>query len=309
MEIIPFGYASLGHRRNAEMNFTQIKYFLAVAESLNFTNAAEACAVSQPALSKAIQNLEESLGADLFERNAQRVELTNFGNTMRVHFERIDENRRKALNAAKLAAKATIQHLNVGVMCTIGPRQFGRFLASFVNDHPKVEVTLHDVIPAVIPDLLLSGSLDCVFCARSAKHDQRFLALDLYSESMVVAFAAGHPFSDLSEVPLEKIANEPYLDRLHCEFRDDFLNFTKGSGLELNVVLGSEREDWILEMLSEGAGVSVIPENSIVLDRVEHRPISDLPHLRNLELVMMENATTSPGLVAFREAAMTFEWR
>lgn len=126
---------------------------------------------------------------------------------------------------------------------------------------------------------------------------------------MVVAFAEGHPFSDLSTVSLSKIAQEPYLDRLHCEFRDDFLNFTKGSGLELNVVLGSEREDWILEMLSEGAGVSVIPENSIVLDRVEHRPISDLPHLRNLELVIMENAASSPGLVAFRDAAKTFAWR
>ncbi len=52
------------------MNFSQIRYFLAVAETLNFTNAAESCAVSQPALSKAIRNLEETLGAALFERNA-----------------------------------------------------------------------------------------------------------------------------------------------------------------------------------------------------------------------------------------------
>ena len=176
MDFLPFGYdAKFEARSNTPMKFNQIRYFLAVADTLNFTNAAEACAVSQPALSKAIRYLEETLGGELFSRNAQRVELTEFGRTMRVHFERIEDNRRKALEAAKL--------------------------------------------------------------------DQRFQVLDLFGETMVVAFASGHRFGDFDEVSLTEIVKEPYLDRLHCEFRDDFLAFTKGSGLELDVVMRSERED------------------------------------------------------------------
>ena len=198
------------------MNFNQIRFFLAVAETLNFTSAAEACAVSQPALSKAIRNLEASLGAALFARNTQNVELTEFGRTMRVHFERIEENRRRALDAAKLATKAVTEPLNVGVMCTIGPRRFSTFLENLRETDPHIEVTLHDVTPPVIPHLLLSGSLDCVFCAREAKHDQRFEAIDLFNEHMVVAFADGHRFAEMESVALEEIAKEPYLDRLHC---------------------------------------------------------------------------------------------
>lgn len=290
------------------MNFNQIRYFLAVADTLNFTSAADSCAVSQPALSKAIQNLEASLGADLFSRTAQHVELTEFGHTMRVHFERIEDNRRRALEAAKFAARESIERLNVGVMCTIGPGRFSRFLEQLRDDHPQIEITLHDVTASVIPELLLSGALDCVFCARAAKLDQRFQAVDLFDENMVVAFAGNHRFAALDSVPLAEIARERYLDRLHCEFRDDFLDFTKGRGLKLNVALRSERDDWILEMLSRGFGVSVMAANSVILNTIEHRPISDLTNLRTLELVMTVDATMSPTLTAFRDAAAEFDW-
>jgi len=264
--------------------------------------------VSQPALSKAIHKLEADLGADLFDRDTQKVELTEFGRTMRIHFERIEDNLRKARNAANAAAKATVERLNIGVMCTIGPYRFRRFLRAFRAEHPDIEVTLHDVTATVIPELLLSGILDCVFCARAEKHDQRFQTVDLFEEKMVVAFADGHRFSNSEAVPLAEIAKEAYLDRLHCEFRDDFLNFTRASGLELNVALRSEREDWILELLHDGLGVSVLPESSVILNTVAHRPISDLTNIRKLELVMTKSAATSPALTAFMDTAKAIDW-
>lgn len=290
------------------MELTQIRYFLAIAETLNFTSAARACAVSQPALSKAIRKLEADLGADLFDRNSQQVELTDFGRTMRIQFERIDDNLRKARNAANATIKGTVERLNIGVMCTIGPHRFSRFLGAFRASLPDIEVTLLDVTTTVVPELLLSGSLDCVFSARVEKYDQRFQTVDLFEEKMVVAFADGHRFRNFEAVPLAEIAQEAYLDRLHCEFRDEFLSFTKASGLDLNVALRSEREDWILELIHSGLGVSVLPASSVILNTVAHRPISDLTNMRKLELVMTESATTSPALTAFRDAAKAFDW-
>ena len=290
------------------MELNQIRYFLAVAETLNFTTAARNCAVSQPALSKAIRKLEDSLGDELFDRNTQQVTLTDFGMTMRVHFERIEENRRKALDAARATARATIDRLSVGVMCTIGPHRFSNFLRHFLAMHPAVELTLHDVEPNVIPELLLSGGLDCVFCARAQAHDRRFQAVDLFEESLVVAFAHDHPFKNLNTVSLTEVAEETYLDRLHCEFRDDFLNITRASGLELNVAVRSEREDWILELIHDGVGVAVMPASSPLLDAVSHRPVSDLTGTRKLELVMTQTATEYAALAAFRDAAQAFEW-
>lgn len=291
------------------MNFNQIRYFLTVADTLNFTSAANACAVSQPALSKAIRNLEETLGADLFDRSTQQVALTEFSRTMRVHFERIEEIRRKALEAAKIATTKSIEPPDVGVMCTVGPARFSRFLESIRHEHPHIGVTLHDVTPAIIPELLLSGGLDCVICARAAKHDQRFKVLDLFQEKMVVAFAPGHRFAEHDTVPLSEIVKEPYLDRLHCEYRDDFMAYTKGSGLTLDVVLRSEREDWIRELLTLGLGVCVLPASSAASPAIDHRPIRDEITLRSLELVMTADAAMAPVLSDFCDAAANFDWR
>jgi LysR family hydrogen peroxide-inducible transcriptional activator len=210
--------------------------------------------------------------------------------------------------AANAAIGTPIENLNVGVMCTIGPHRFSRFLQTFRTDNPDIEVTLHDVIETVIPELLLSGNMDCIICARAENHDQRFQAINLFKENMVVAFADGHRFNEFETVSLAELTKEPYLDRLHCEFRDDFLSITKASGLELNVAIRSEREDWILEFIQDGLGVSVLPASSIVLNTVKHRPVSELSDMRKLELVMIDNATALPTLIAFRDAAKGFNW-
>ena len=291
------------------MDFTQIKYFLAVARTLNFTKAAESCAVSQPALSKAIRKLEGNLGSNLFERNSHLVTLTEFGRTMRIHFEKIEDNLRKARSTANIAASSIDKKINIGVMCTIGPLKFSQFLQAFCTENPDTEVTLHDITATAIPELLLSGSLDCIFCASTEKLDQRFQIINLLEEQMVVAFSDNHRFNNFESVSLANIAKETYLDRLHCEFRDDFLNYTKARGLALNVAISSEREDWILELITCGLGVSVLPQSSAVLHSVTHRPISDLTELRSLKMVMIESSDLAPALSAFRDDALAFDWK
>ena len=187
-------------------------------------------------------------------------------------------------------------------------QSFSSFLRHFLAKHPTVELTLHDGRAERDPELLLSGGLDCVFCARAQAHDRRFEAVDLFEENLVVAFAHDHPFKNLNTVSLTEVAEETYLDRLHCEFRDDFLNITRASGLELNVAVRSEREDWILELIHDGVGVAVMPASSPLLDAVSHRPVSDLTGTRKLELVMTQTATEYAALAAFRDAAQAFEW-
>ena len=291
------------------MEFNQIRYFLAVAETLNFTKAAEVCAVTQPALSKAIRKLEESLGSNLLNRDSQHVALTDFGRTMLVHFEHIDSVRRKARDAAKIAAEATIERLDVGVMCTIGPHRFSPFLKGFYANHPFIELILHDVPFSAIPDLLLSGGLDCGFCAHEDKQDPRFHSLSLFEERLVVAFSKSHRFNDFQEVSLAEVSKEVYLDRLHCEFRVDFFKFTRERGLDLKVAIRSEREDWILELIHGGLGVCILPESSVILNTLAYRPVSDLKNLRRLELMMAANVVASPALTKFMDATQKFNWK
>ena len=112
------------------MEFHQIRYFLATADNLNFTRAAEECHVSQPALTRAIQKLEGELGGDLFIRDGRAVSLSPLGRVMREHCQRIQETQAMARAVARSFLDEGAVELNVGVMCTIGPD----ILTAFFND-------------------------------------------------------------------------------------------------------------------------------------------------------------------------------
>ena len=103
------------------MEMHQIRYFLALSETLNFTRAAERCNVTQPTLTAAIRRLEEELGGPLFHRERNRSHLTELGRLMRPHFERIHTSTEAARSDAMDLTDLGKASLRLGVMCTIGP--------------------------------------------------------------------------------------------------------------------------------------------------------------------------------------------
>src|SRR5262249_39280010 len=104
---------------DATMEMHQIRYFLAVCENLNFTRAAEACNVTQPALTRAVQKLEEELGGLLLHRERNHIRLTEFGQAMRPHLQNILSNTESATTTAKSFLTLEDAPLRLGVMCTV----------------------------------------------------------------------------------------------------------------------------------------------------------------------------------------------
>ena len=143
------------------MEMTEIRYFLAVCETLNFHRAAERCHVTQPALTRAVQKLEAELGGQLFCRDKGHVELTEFGRLMRPHLKDVLERRDHARTVARSFLKLEAAPLTLGVMCTIGPVLFVAFLNAFRERHPGVEVTVVENVPARLSELLLNGFSRC----------------------------------------------------------------------------------------------------------------------------------------------------
>jgi len=290
------------------MDFNQVRYFLALADTLNFTRAAEKCYVSQPALTQAIKRLETELGGELIHRDGRDTELTDLGKSLRSHFEKIDETRHLVRSTAKALTEGQVGELNIGLMCTIGPQMLAGMLDSFQLANPMVSIILHDVTPTVISDLLLSNSLDGILCARHGSPDKRLTYFTLFEEPMVVAFADDHAFVELETVPLRAIAQERYVDRLHCEFRPEFLEYCKDENIELDVSFRSQREDWIQSMIRDGMGVSVIPEYSLLEPKLEHRPVSDPALVRNVEFAVAARAAMSPALKQLIDHATHHDW-
>ena len=290
------------------MNFDQVRYFLALAETLNFTRAAERSNVTQPTLTQAIRRLEEELGGPLVHRAGRHTRLTELGRSLRGHFEQIGNTRRDLKAVAEAMTSRGYVELNVGLMCTIGPRRIAGFLDAFQVRNPNVFLVLHNLNPRSIPEMLATGVLDAAFCTAAGVEDKRFCFNPLYVERMVVAFPTGHAFAGAEAVPVADAVKERYLDRLHCEFRNGLWSIAKTRDLDVNVVFSSEREDWIQAMIREGVGVSILPEFSLLQPAVDHRPVIDPSLQREVGLATAVPTSDSETLRDFIDGAQRFGW-
>ena len=131
------------------MEMHQVRYFVALCETLNFTRAAEHCGVAQPSLTKAIQKLEEELGGPLFARERSLTHLTDLGRLMRPHLEAVFHASEAVRLEANSFHKLESGSVRLGVMCTIGPTRLISFLKRFRRELPSIDISLKDA-PAIV---------------------------------------------------------------------------------------------------------------------------------------------------------------
>jgi DNA-binding transcriptional LysR family regulator len=100
----------------------------------------------------------------------------------------------------------------------------------------------------------------------------------------------------------------PYLDRLRCEFRKTVFDVAAKAHLEIDVIVRSEREDWIQRLIAEGAGVTLLPRNSIVAEGIVTRPVQDLPVHRSVEIVTVKGRPLRDVVQRFVTFAQEYDW-
>jgi len=290
------------------MEMHQVRYFLALADSLNFTRAAEICNVSQPALTKAIRKLEEELGGQLFRRERTHTHLTDLGNLMRPHLE--------AVMAASSAARVEAQSfqrlekapLILGVMCTIGPRRLIGFFQALEREVPTIEVSLREGPGDYILDQMLQGHLDLALLALP-RYPERLNVRPLYRERYVVGFPDTHRFAAMEQVPLRALDGEDYLNRSNCEYPEYMAALhPETEELTLRIRYESEREDWIQAMILAGMGCAVMPEFLPIMPGIVTRPLVDPAVDRDISLVSVPGRRFSPAVGAVVALAQRFDW-
>ena len=290
------------------MEMTEIKYFLAVCETLNFHRAAEHCHVTQPALTRAVQKLEAELGGQLFCRDKGRVELTEFGRLMRPQLREVLERRDHARTIARSFLKLEAAPLTLGVMCTIGPVLFVAFLSAFREHHPGVEVTVVENVPARLSELLLNGSLDVALMAQPESFDPRLKVVPLYRERFGLAFPAGHPFEQRNTLHVSDVRDQTYLSRVNCEYRDYLIELCGEFGVGFHRGFKSEREDWIMTMVAAGMGICFLPEYSAVHPGIRHRLVANPDVVRTVSVVSVADRTLPPAALAFIDQTFSYDW-
>lgn len=289
------------------MELNQIRYFLSLCRELNFTRAAELCHVSQPALTKAIKNLEDELGGELFRRERGNSHLTDLGRLMQPHLEQVlaaAEQARTEAGSFRSAKKAPVK---LGVMCTISPHVMVDFLKAVRERLPAIELSITELPGAKLVETMMKGELD-VALVGMPKLSDRLDAVPLYSERYGVAFPQGHRFEKMNAVPARELSNENYVERMLCEFEDHWAAMNLGWDFDVNVRFRSEREDWIQALLAAGMGCAVIPEFLPRLSGVALRLLIEPEVERTVSLVTVSGRRFTPAVKAIVQLAKSYRW-
>jgi len=288
------------------MEIHQIRYFLAVCDTLNFTRAAEACNVSQPALTRAIKALEDELGGELLRRERNRTHLTELGRMVREPLAlALAETERTKREAAAFLSLGDAP-LSMGVMYTIGPARLVAMLDHLYRAQPGIQIKLRDGTPAGVLAALMAGETELAVLSRPETPPERLDLVPLYRERFVIAFPPGHRFNKLNAVRLEDMEGENYLLRAECELRDVIRRTREARGVNMTIRCQSQREDWIQSMILAGLGCAFMPESMPMMQGIETRPLMEEELQREICLAMVAGRRFSPAVRAFVGLAAKF---
>jgi len=285
----------------------QVRYFLAICETLNFTRAAEQCNVGQPALTRAIKKLEDELGGPLIRRERNQTHLTELGNLVRPHLEAVITADSAAQLEARRYLKLEIAPLTLGVMCTIGPARLIGFLEKISHELPNLELRVREAPGEDLLDTMLEGDIDVALIGLP-EYPKRCRRLSLYDERYVVAFPKGHRFETQNAVPVDELDGEDYLARSNCEFGRHYGHLGFEKDFAVNIRYRSEREDWIQAMVLAGMGCAIMPEFLATLPGIASRVLVAPEVSRTVSLIHLSGRRFTPAVAAVERLARAFDW-
>src|ERR1700722_12930422 len=241
----------------------QLGYFDALARHSHFGHAAAACAISQPALSMQIKELEESLGAILVERGARQVRLTKFGEEAALRVRDILRSVDELGDFARASQNRLAGRLRIGMIPTIAPYLLPTVIGNLTRMHPELDIHVREALTPKLIQELAEGRLDTAIVALPGS-EPSLTEGALFAENFLLV----RPGKDEgTPVPTSKALREMrllLLEEGHC-FRDQALSFCnmQSSPREL---LDASSLSTLVQMVSAGIGVTLIPEMAVAVE-------------------------------------------
>lgn len=261
------------------MDLTQIRYFLALAETLNFTRAAEQCNVTQPALTRSIQRLEDELGGPLLLRERSLTQLTELGRTMLPLLERTYAAAEAVRNAADTLRRQDRAVLRIGLCSLVSIAVLLPLIQELSRRFPTLELTVSHGSTARLTEMLLQGELDSALLPEPELDAERLNRWKLFEERLVVLVPPGHRLASLDMVPLSALQDEPVLVHTdeQCALRQALLRLCQGEQLTLQLRHRASSGDSILQLVGAGLGIAVAASGQPAPPSVVRRPILTEP--------------------------------
>jgi len=287
------------------MTLNELRYIVAVARERNFRRAAERCFVSQPALSLAIQKLEDELGVQLFERKKTDINLTGIGEQIVEQAIRVLDEASKIKEMARQGADQLIGSIRLGVIYTVGPYLLPELIPVLHEKAPEMPLDVEENTTASLETQLRNGVVDAVVIA--LPFDLPGIATaSLYDEPFMVVVPANHAWADRTSVTAADLSGEKVLllNSGHC-FSNQVMEACPELSRKGEVLQGNSLET-IRNMVASGLGITVLPR-SAASDRYRNPllrviPFEDPVPTRRIALAWRKSFVRKNAIEALVEA-------
>jgi DNA-binding transcriptional LysR family regulator len=262
------------------MEMHQVRYFLATVSELNFTKAAERCNVTQPSLTRAIKQLEEELGGDLFRRERPQAQLTELGERMYPLLKQCYESALSARSLASAIQSGEVGTLKLALSRTIGLELLTNYLAELDRLFARL---LRGTAPDVV-ELLKSGAAELAIAGDLGDGWERLDRWPLFTEEFGLILNARHRLASQSAVEVDDLRQERWLRRAYCEQAEKAASLIRSHNLDVDRghELASERD--LIAMLESGLGVAFAPRSIVHSDGLRQAAVNGVELRRTVYL-------------------------
>jgi len=293
------------------MDLRHLRYFQAVAEEMSFSRASERLRIAQPALSRAVQELERDVGTRLIDRNRRTFALTPAGAVLLSEASLVLERLEESLRRVRRTAAGEEGELRLGY---IGPPTqpfLGRLLHDYRQRFPKVSVHLEERTPERVWEMVAKGRLSVALTRPLPGQGERSLStLLLRKEPLGIVVPTGHPLAEKKSVPWKALAQEPLIILARREgvgLHDEILAACRAAGFTPRIAHTPSLMGTVLSYVEAGAGLGIATDSVGIAAMPGSLHYVSVTPERTVPLVMVWNPDEdTPPVKAFRD--LMGEW-
>lgn len=286
------------------MELRHLRYFVAVAEELNFTRAAERLHIAQPPLSQQIRQFEDELGVELFHRTKHRVQLTDAGREVLAEAQRTLAQANKVAIVARRSAQGLAGGLNIGFSSSAPHTVLPKILRAFCSKFAAITLKLHELSTEQQLECLTAGSIDVGFIRLPVENaDASLIVEPILREALMLAVPKGHALGRLRAVPVRSLAKAPFIRfprRVAPGLYDQIDRMCSRAGFKPRVVQEALQIQTTISLVAAGLGIAIVPESiqSLHPEQVVYRPLIRPAAMTELGIAY-EGENNSPVLRVF----------
>jgi len=291
------------------MEMHQVKYFLAIARKLNFTRAAEECNVSQPSLTRAIKQLEDELGGELFRRERPQAQLTELGLRMLHPLKQCYDSAMEARSLASAVKRGTVGSLKIAISQSVDLSLVIPHIQQLEKHFGRLALKLWRGTGIQVAEFLKQGDVELAIAGTLEDSWERIDRWPLFVEPFVLVVQQGHKLANQGSITLDELKQERIIRHRYSESEGDILSILSTHGVDINHVDEVATEFDQTKLVELNMGIALVAESTAVGQHLTRLVLNGVELRRTVYLYGVAGRERTPVAATIMKMLRGANWR